>query len=381
MRDGVGRDLAVLEATGAHSGRGRQRDRRVVDSTDRLAGDPAVGGVADDGLRIGRGELQRERCGVKSAQVTEDRRRSDGRKSRARIRRTGCGGIAVHIRAEGVSGVHVECKLAGIRRRDRADHRAVGIHQADILARLAEFEVGVQVGRAIGWPDVEPGGHYNQIAAGRDAAAGREIPFARLVGIVGQRPAGQVDRLAAGVVQLNPVALRIRRVLLDIGLVLLIAGRSLRLACTDKETAKVCGARQRARGRAGRFKRGASDQIGAGQAVVMDLQGEHIVAAGQQSVGGTESHHLYSAAILAGTVTGAGKLRVGGDRVDDAHIPPGDLAAVEIDNDGVVVVEREPERLAGGGLSRCSGEQSTNIERGRNAVHLAQQVCAEHQTA
>jgi len=381
MCDGVRRNLPGLEAAGAHGGRCRQRDRRAVDGADRFAGNPAVGGVADDGRRIGRGELQRERSGVEAAQVTEDRRRGDGREGRAGIRRAGRGGVAVHIRAEESPGINVECVLTGIGRRDRAGHRAAGVNQADVFALFAELKVGVEVGRAVGRADIEAGCHHDQIAAGRDAAACREIPLARLVGVVCQRPSGQIDRLGAGVVQLDPVALRVRRVLVEVGLVLLVAGRGLGLARADKEAAGVGRARERARGRAGRGKRGAPDQVRAGQTVVVNLKGEHIVAAGQQRVGGAEGHHLHGAAVLAGAVAGTGQSGAGGDRVRGAHIAAGHFAAVEIDDDAVVVVERELERLGGGGLSRRGAEQGAHIERRRDAVHHALQVRAEHQAA
>ena len=78
----------------------------------------------------------------------------------------------------------------------------VRLHEAKVLTARAEFETGMQFPVRLG--PVFAGGKYQQKTACLDLHGGKH-PLGQVLGIVGQRPASQVDRGVAGVVKLDPV--------------------------------------------------------------------------------------------------------------------------------------------------------------------------------
>ncbi len=288
-----GRYFACLEAARAHRRIRVDRERRAVERVRRrrLA---AVQRIPHVRRRIGRRQLQQERCRLEAAQVAKVRGRADRRKEVARVRRARRGDVGVRVLRVSCPNVRVEVALRRQRRRDLAHDRARRVDETEVLAVRAELEVRVQVRRPAGGAHVEAGGHDNQVAARHDRAAGREVPLARLAVVVGQRPPRQVHRLGSGVVQLDPVALRVRRVFVEVDVLSPLVARAdrLGLAGADEVAPRVCRTRERPRARPRRRQRRAADQVGTREPAVVRLHAEHVVAAREQRVRRAEQNHF-----------------------------------------------------------------------------------------
>ena len=93
--------------------------------------------------------------------------------------------------------------MLGIFHDEVMHHRlAVRLHEGEVFTARTELEIGVQL--PVRLDPVFAGSEHQQITAGLDLH-GREHPLGQVLGIVGKRPAGQVDRGVTGVEKLDPV--------------------------------------------------------------------------------------------------------------------------------------------------------------------------------
>ena len=83
-----------------------------------------------------------------------------------------------------------------------ADGVAVGIRQEHIVALVGDAEIGVQVGRV--FPAIHARAVHGQPAAGGQGHGGK-LPALELLGLVGQRPAGEIHGAGRGIVDFNVI--------------------------------------------------------------------------------------------------------------------------------------------------------------------------------
>ena len=216
----VGAERRHAQEGGAGNGQGSriertggQRHRAIEGVADGGGGvaaaqDDAEGGV-EEAPGHARGRIRRDAC---QGAAAVDRAGGGGRHgaddavgSRHGVGSLGDGGRREVARGA-VGGLGAIAEIVALRRvvdpcRGRGAGGGVGAEQGQRAALFAEGEIGVEIaGRGLA---VLAAGEDHEAGA-RGEGAGRKDPAAGHGRVVGQRPAAQVDRSRAGIVQLDP---------------------------------------------------------------------------------------------------------------------------------------------------------------------------------